>query len=132
VLFSVFKRPHFYQYGAKKIEVRKKVDHFILVVAIVVVVVIVEAFPFLVKVMVSAITKTMTMTNETNNAITTGLNHFDWKMETLFSLLFCIKNIEKKVRFYRLYHYKYKFELMKKVYIIYTCNYCTVLTSYLY
>jgi len=80
----------------------------------------------------STIAKTMIMTNKTNNVITTGLNHSDWKMETLFSLLCCIKNIEKNVRFYRLYHYKYKFELIKKVYIIYTCNCCTVPIGYLY
>ena len=52
MLFSAFRRPNLYKYGAKKIEVRKRVDHFIPVVAIVAVVVIVETLPFVVVVVI--------------------------------------------------------------------------------
>lgn len=115
MLFSVFKGPHSYQSATKKLEVRKKVDHLIPVVALVVVVgivvvvavveafpfvvlvvvvVIVEEFPFVVNAMERAMTKIITMTNAINNAIPTGLNHFDWHIEVLLLLLIC----EKKKR----------------------------------
>jgi hypothetical protein len=57
--------------------------HFLPVVVCVVVEVF--GFDFDVKAIGSAITKMMIMTNIMDEAITTGLNHLDWKMELFFS-----------------------------------------------